>query len=84
METWIVILIAGICGLIGYSFGFWWRNTGKTDGEELVGVFLIDKVHPEDSGGVYSQFFRNPQTFTDGEIVKVGVMHITEEYRESQ
>lgn len=72
MSVWVGIIIGIVCINLGILIGAAIRK--RTDlNREAAGILIIDR-QDEGAGGVYSQFYRDPRTFTDGQFVVMQAM----------
>ena len=76
MPTWLVVVLEIVIYLLGFLVGYWTRKKDDRKNALLKGLLLIDKGDPVANGGVYSQFFSDPLSFSDGEVIKLKVSEV--------
>ena len=77
METWKLVVFGVVCIIAGVLIGIWLVGKEQKGNDKLCqGLLIIDKEDPVANGGVYSQFFTDPQSFMDGEIIKLRVEEV--------
>ena len=79
MVPHITYIVGLICVIAGFLIGIYYSKKTEKSSGGVIGVLLIDKIHPEVNGGVYSQFFVDPKTFTDGQRIEMDVLLIKED-----
>ena len=85
MEIWMIIIVWILCAAIGILLGTKLQKASDQDmmakwcEDRFKGVLMVDKIHPEVNGGLYTQLKVDPQTYDDNEVILLKVMYITNE-----